>query len=385
MLGRWLKRNGSTNEASNGHYRNGNSHLIELRDVVKTYHGAAGDFTALKDIDLRVDTGEFVAVVGRSGSGKSTLVNMITGIDRPTSGQVLVGDTVVHTLGEGQLAVWRGRNIGVIFQFFQLLPTLTVIENVMLPMDFCNVYSMGERQERAMHLLEQVEMADHAHKLPSAVSGGQQQRVAIARALANDPPILAADEPTGNLDSKTADSVFQLFERLVDEGKTILMVTHDQDLAKRATRTVILTDGEMMEGRLARAFPLLTERQLIRATRNLELQKYSPGSMIIQEGAPPDNLYIITKGQVEVLVQASDGQQLVVARMGSGQYFGEIELLHGGANIATIRAALDTGVEVAALDRETFTSLIAESEPTKEEIVHVVQERILENRASRRG
>ncbi|NIO70404.1 MAG: ATP-binding cassette domain-containing protein [Anaerolineae bacterium] len=352
---------------------------------MKTYETTAGDFTALKDINLRVDSGEFVAVIGKSGSGKSTLINMITGIDRPTSGEVLVGDTAVHTLSEGKMAEWRGRNIGVIFQFFQLLPTLTVIENVMLPMDFCHVYSMRERQERAMHLLEQVEMAEHAHKLPSAVSGGEQQRVAIARALANDPPILVADEPTGNLDSKTAESVFQLFERLVDEGKTILMVTHDRDLAKRATRTVILSDGEMMEGYLAKMFPSLTERQLIQATRNLELQKYSPGSIIIQEGASPDKFYTITKGQVEVLVQASNGQELVVTRMGSGQYFGEIELLHGGANIATIRAAPDTAVQVGALDRETFTRLIAESEPTKEEIVHVSQERIVENTAGRRG
>jgi putative ABC transport system ATP-binding protein len=247
MLGRFLKRNGPTNAAPNGHYRNGNSYLIELREVVKTYHGAAGNFTALKDIDLKVDSGEFVSVIGRSGSGKSTLVNMIAGIDRPTSGEVLIGDTAVHTLDEGELAVWRGRAIGVVFQFFQLLPTLTVIENVMLPMDFCRMYSMAERRERAMHLLEQVEMADHAHKLPSAVSGGQQQRVAIARALANDPPILAADEPTGNLDSKTADSVFHLFERQVEAGKTILMVTHDRELARQATRIINLTDGEISD------------------------------------------------------------------------------------------------------------------------------------------
>jgi ABC-type lipoprotein export system ATPase subunit len=383
MLGRWLKRNRSANKASNGRYRNGNSHLIELRKVVKNYETAAGPFPALKDIDLQIDTGEFVAVIGKSGSGKSTLINVLTGIDRPTSGQVLVGDTAVHTLSEGQLAVWRGRTIGVIFQFFQLLPTLTVIENVMLPMDFCHMYSARERRERAMHLLEQVEMARHAHKLPSAISGGEQQRVAIARAVANDPPILAADEPTGNLDSKTAESVFRLFEKQVEAGKTILMVTHDRDLAKRATRTVILSDGEIMEEYLVRTFPSLTERQLIQATRNLEPKKYAPGSIIIQEGASPDKFYIITKGQVEVLVQASNGQPLVVARMGSGQYFGEIELLRGGANIATIRAALDTGVEVAALDYETFTRLIAESEPTKEEIVHVAQERILENRAGR--
>jgi putative ABC transport system ATP-binding protein len=250
MLGRWLKRNRSANKASNGRYRNGNECLIELRKVVKNYETAAGPFPALKGIDLKIDTGEFVSVVGRSGSGKSTLINMVAGIDRPTSGQVLIGDTAVHILSEGQLAVWRGRTIGVVFQFFQLLPTLTVIENVMLPMDFCHMYSARERRERAMYLLEEMEMADHAHKLPSAVSGGQQQRVAIARALANDPPILAADEPTGNLDSKTAESVFRLFEKQVEAGKTILMVTHDRELSKQATRTVNLSDGEIINDAL---------------------------------------------------------------------------------------------------------------------------------------
>lgn len=226
-------------------YHHGNCHLIELINVVKEYDTPAGRFVALKGVDLRVDTHEFVAVIGKSGSGKSTLINMITGIDRPSSGQVFVGDTAVHKLSEGQMAVWRGKHVGVIFQFFQLLPTLTLVENVMLPMDFCNMYSMRERRERAMQLLEHVGMADQANKLPSAVSGGQQQRVAIARALANDPPIIVADEPTGNLDSKTANQVFDLFTQLVQEGKTILMVTHDQDLARRVTRAVIVVDGEI--------------------------------------------------------------------------------------------------------------------------------------------
>lgn len=245
---KWLKRNKATaNVPGNGHYQNGHKHLIELRQVVKTYQGEAGTFIALKNINLQVEPGEFVAVVGKSGSGKSTLINMITGIDRPTSGQVLVGDTAVHTLSEGQIAVWRGRHVGVVFQFFQLLPTLTVVENVMLPMDFCNMYAMREREERAMHLLAQVEMAEHAHKLPTAISGGQQQRVAIARALANDPPIVAADEPTGNLDSITAASIFELFANLVEDGKTILMVTHDLDLAHRVTRTITLVDGEIVD------------------------------------------------------------------------------------------------------------------------------------------
>jgi ABC-type lipoprotein export system ATPase subunit len=386
MFGGWLRRDGSSQGASNpgGRYRNGNERLIELRQVVKKYESAAGVFTALKGIDLEVDRGEFVAVIGKSGSGKSTLINMITGLDLPTSGDVLVGDTAVHTLSEGQRAQWRGRTIGVIFQFFQLLPTLTVIENVMLPMDFCRMYSMRGRRERAMHLLEQVEVAEQAYKLPSALSGGQQQRVAIARALANDPPILAADEPTGNLDSKTAESVIRLFENLAGSGKTILMVTHDKDLARQATRTVILSDGEIIEEYLARTFPSLTERQLIQATRTLELETYTPGSFIIQEGAPPDKFYIIIKGEVEVLLLGTSGQEIVVTRLGSGQYFGEIELLRGGANIATIRAAPDTDVEVAALNREAFSDLIAESKPTKVAIDRVVQERIAENVASRR-
>ncbi|MFQ5593049.1 MAG: ABC transporter ATP-binding protein [Anaerolineae bacterium] len=247
MFTAWFRRSNSKDQRSNGRERQADGHLIDLRGVEKTYVSAAGAFTALMDINLEIDTGEFVTVIGKSGSGKSTLVNMITGIDRPTSGEVFVGDTAVHQLSEGQLAVWRGRNVGVIFQFFQLLPTLTVVENVMLPMDFCNMYSYRERHERAMHLLEQVELAEHAYKLPSAVSGGQQQRAAIARALANDPPILVADEPTGNLDSKTAEAVFQLFDGLVDQGKTILMVTHDWDLSRRATRTIMLSDGEIVE------------------------------------------------------------------------------------------------------------------------------------------
>ncbi len=204
-------------------------------------------------MDLQIDGSEFVAVIGKSGSGKSTLINMITGIDRPSAGEVLIGNVPVHRLQENSLATWRGRNVGVIFQFFQLLPTLTAIENVMLPMDFCNMFARRERKQRALHLLEQVELADQASKLLSALSGGQQQRVAIARALANDPPILLADEPTGNLDSKTAESVFNLFENLVGQGKTILMVTHDQDLAERVSRTVVIADGEIVESRSTEA------------------------------------------------------------------------------------------------------------------------------------
>jgi putative ABC transport system ATP-binding protein len=247
MFDRLFKRNGQMALGQ----QNGESQaakpgaLIDLRGVVKSYATPAGEFQALKGIDLQVDPGEFVAVVGKSGSGKSTLSNMITGIDRPSQGEVVVAGTPVHTLSEGQIASWRGRNVGVVFQFFQLLPSLTVVENILLPMDFCNLYSERERRERAMHLLAQVEMSEQAHKLPTALSGGQQQRVAIARALANDPPMIVADEPTGNLDSRTADAVFQLFATLVGQGKTILMVTHDDDLVQRVTRAVTIADGQI--------------------------------------------------------------------------------------------------------------------------------------------
>jgi len=217
--------------------------LIDLNGVKKAYKTDAGLFMALKGIDLHVNEGEYVAIVGKSGSGKTTLINMITGLDRPTEGEILVEGERVETLSENQLAIWRGRTIGVVFQFFQLLPTLTALENVMLPMDFCGTPAITERRDRARELLRLMEIEEQADKLPAKLSGGQQQRVAIARALATDPPILAADEPTGNLDSKTAEAVFSLFERLTQLGKTILVVTHDADLARRATRQLHIADG----------------------------------------------------------------------------------------------------------------------------------------------
>jgi putative ABC transport system ATP-binding protein len=219
--------------------------MIDLHQVTKTFESAAGTFTALQGIDLQVDRGDFVAVIGKSGSGKSTLLNMIAGIDRPTSGEVVVNDSAIHQLSEGRVAVWRGRNVGLVFQFFQLIPTLTAIENVMLPMDFCNMYSDGERERRAKHLLGLVGIAEQADKLPSALSGGEQQRVAIARALANDAPLVIADEPTGNLDSKTAAIVFGLFEDLVKQGKTVLIVTHDKELARAVPHKIEIVDGRI--------------------------------------------------------------------------------------------------------------------------------------------
>jgi putative ABC transport system ATP-binding protein len=221
--------------------------MIDLRNIIKVYETAAGPFTALKGVDLTVQAGEFVAVVGKSGSGKSTLINMFTGIDHPTGGEVIVADTPIRHLDEGKMAEWRGRTMGIIFQFFQLLPTLTVVENVMIPMDLAGMYGLSERHDRAMYLLGQMGMTDDANKFPAVLSTGQAQRAAIARALANDPPILVADEPTGNLDTRNAEIVFELFETLAAAGKTIVMVTHDDELAQRVPRTVVIADGRIVD------------------------------------------------------------------------------------------------------------------------------------------
>jgi putative ABC transport system ATP-binding protein len=211
--------------------------------VVKTYESPSRPFTALHDINLSVAAGEFVAVIGKSGSGKTTLLNVLAGIDRPTSGEIAVAGTPVHSLSESQLAEWRGRTIGLVFQFFQLLPTLTVAENVMLPMDFVNVIPAPERRSRAVELLDRVGIKNQADKLPASLSGGEQQRAAIARALANDPPILLADEPTGNLDEQTRTSVLELFDTLNAEGRTVIVVTHERDISRYADRLVTLVDG----------------------------------------------------------------------------------------------------------------------------------------------
>jgi len=224
-----------------------NAALIDVREVVKDYEGPLGPIHALKSVNLKVGRGEFVGIRGPSGSGKSTLLNMITGVDRPTAGLVLVNGQDLTELNEDRLARWRGDTVGVVFQFFQLLPTLTVQENVILPMDFARKGRPKERMERAQMLLDQVGLADQAHKMPNALSGGQQQRAAIARALANDPPLLVGDEPTGNLDSKTAHGVFDAFEALVAQGKTFLMVTHSNSLAERFPRVIEVFDGELFE------------------------------------------------------------------------------------------------------------------------------------------
>jgi putative ABC transport system ATP-binding protein len=356
--------------------------LIRLSNIVKTYKNSAGEFTVLKGINAQFQRGEFVGIIGKSGSGKSTLINMISGIDRPTSGEIFIGDTAVHKLSENKMSVWRGRNLGIVFQFFQLLPMLSLLENVMLPMDFCHMYSVRERKKRALELLALVDMQEHAGKLPTAISGGQQQRVAIARALANDPPILIADEPTGNLDSRTAESVFAMFGDLVQRGKTIIMVTHDSALARRVSRTLLIADGEVVNEWILKALPSLAYAEMIKASRKVQPLSFQPGQEIIHQDQPADRLYIVTHGQAEVALKRPGGSDVVVAHMNPGQYFGEIELLHGGQAIASVRAG-EAGVDVAALDRETFTGLLSDSDLTKASLYHTAEQRMDENAAAR--
>jgi ABC-type lipoprotein export system ATPase subunit len=374
-------------DGNNGDIQSGNGHgsLIQLRDIVKTFSTAAGDFTVLKDIDVDFYPGEFVGVIGKSGSGKSTLINMITGIDRPTSGEVIIGEKAVHKLSENRLAIWRGRNLGIVFQFFQLLPMLSLLENVMLPMDFCNMYTARQRKERALQLLRMVEMEEHAYKLPTAISGGQQQRVAIARALANDPPILLADEPTGNLDSKTADVIFRMFEDLARQGKTVIMVTHDSSLAQRVTRTMLIVDGEIVNEFVARALPQVSHQQLLAATHKLQPMEFAPGETILKEGEPGDRFYIVTKGRAEVALKRPCGSDVVVMRPGPGEYFGEVELMRGGRNIASIRAMSEVPVELVTLDRESFMNLMSESDTTRDALALIADRRAEENVQARNG
>jgi len=364
---------------------NGSSSIIDLRDVNKYYKTAVGDFHALKSVELQINAGEFVGVIGKSGSGKSTLLNMITGIDRPSAGEVYVNGTAVHELNENRMARWRGKNLGIVFQFFQLLPTISVIENIMLPMDFCRTYPMREREKRALSLLEMVELADHAYKLPTALSGGQQQRVAIARALANDPPVVIADEPTGNLDSKTADSVFELFKNLVAQGKTIIVVTHDSGLAKRTQRTALIADGEIVNEYVAKAMSTLTREQLLEATRMAKTHQYEAGTMILSEGANADSFYIVTKGTVEVILPREDQSDVIALQLGPGKYFGEMEFFHEKKHRASVRASEGGPVEVLAIGYDKLEKLLSQSEVTRETLHHYADRREEENVKRREG
>jgi putative ABC transport system ATP-binding protein len=355
--------------------RSDNPYIIDLHDVNKYYKTAIGDFHALNSIDLQIHPGEFVSIIGKSGSGKSTLLNMITGIDRPTTGEVFVNGQAVHELNENRMARWRGKNLGIVFQFFQLLPTISVIENIMLPMDFCRTYPMREREKRALELLAMVELADHAYKLPTALSGGQQQRVAIARALANDPPVIIADEPTGNLDSRTAESVFAMFNQLVAQGKTIIIVTHDSGLARQTHRTALIVDGEIVNEYVSTAMPTLTPEQVWQATQKATRLSYESGTMILTEGANAESCYIVTKGMVEVILPRQDQSDVIALQLGPGKVFGEMGFFHDRRRKASVRASERGPVEVLAISYEDLDKLLSQSEATREALHQMAKKR----------
>jgi len=368
---------GQLTEKTNG--APGHPPMIDLRHVDKYYQSAAGDYHALKAIDLCICGGEFVSIIGKSGSGKSTLLNMITGIDRPTTGEVYVNGTAIHELSENQLAGWRGENLGIIFQFFQLLPALTLKQNVILPMDLAGKYRTRERRERAEHLLELVGLGEHMEKLPSMVSGGQQQRAAMARALANDPPVVIADEPTGNLDSKTAATVFELFNQLVKEGKTVIIVTHDSSLARHAHRTALIADGEIVNEYVAQVLPDLTHPQLLAATHKFTPREYEPGAMILTEGKDNDKFYIVSKGTVEIVLPRPNQTDVVILQLGPGKYFGEIAFFHHTKSNASVRAAESAPVEVLAISYDQLNELLSQSEVTREALHQAAHKHEQEN------
>lgn len=356
---------------------------IVLRGVDKIYDGASGKFHALKTIDLRLNYGQFISIVGKSGCGKSTLLNMITGIDHPTRGEVLIGGEDIYKMSESQRALWRGRNLGVVFQFFQLLPTLTLLENTMLPMDYCGTYPFPDRPAKAMELLKLVGLEEMAHKLPTAVSSGQQQQAAIARALATDPNILLADEPTGNLDSRAAENILNLFEDLADRGKTVLIVTHDPSITQRTDQTIILSDGEIIDEAVARALPYLSHPLMLAATKQAEKISKPANSPILHLGGQVDSFYMITSGSVNIILDdPTTGLATIDAPLATlvpGQFFGEVELTRGGSAIAHVHAG-DNGVELAVIPGDLFLELIEGSPLTRSEIDHLVNSRLDENR-----
>jgi len=349
--------------------------MIAINEVVKTFKNAAGEFTVLKGIDLMIQRSEFVSIVGKSGSGKSTLLNMITGIDHPTSGKVVIGGMDIYTgVSESHRSRWRGRNLGIVFQFFQLLPMLTLLENVMLAMDYAEMYDFDERPARALELLKLVGLEKFANKLPLLVSTGQQQLAAIARALACDPPLIVADEPTGNLDSRSANIIIDLFEELSGRGKTVVMVTHDPSLTSRTKRNIIISDGELIDEAVSRGLPWLRHRHMLEISKNAKRATYRPDQVILEYDRPVENLYIMVRGLVNVLDTAGAGDE-ILAQLRPGDVFGEIELLRGGQAIACVRAGAEP-VEVLIYPRQEFMRILEESPITLQALDQMIQGRL---------
>ena len=301
---------------------------------------------------------------------------MLTGIDHPTSGQVLVSGVDVYAMSESKRSLWRGRNLGIVFQFFQLLPMLNLLENVMLPMDYVGMYDIDQRPKKAMELLALVGLEEHAQKLPAAVSRGQQQSAAIARALATDAPILVADEPTGNLDSQSASKIIDLFEMLSRQGKTIVMVTHDPSMTERTSRTVFISDGELVNETIAQTLPLLTHSVMKEMGNRVKRLHFQPGAVILEQKRPVGFFYLIEKGKVDIVLKERRSDDVVISTLTDNDFFGEIELLKGGKSIASVRASLEEPVDLLALSREDFKWLMDQSPLTEKAICTMVQQRL---------
>jgi putative ABC transport system ATP-binding protein len=349
--------------------------LIEMRDIVKIFNTGAGDFIALNGVDVCFYEGEFVSVVGKSGSGKSTLVNMLTGIDHPNSGTVRVGDTYIHQMGEGPMSIWRGVNLGIVFQFFQLLPMLSIAENIMLPMDFANVIPYHDREARAMELLELVDLQDFAHDLPAEISGGQQQSAAIARALANDPPIIIADEPTGNLDSRSADAIYKIFSDLALQGKTIIMVTHDSSLAKRTERMLLLSDGELINPWIANAFPQVQHPRLMWLTQIMESKSFNLGETIPLPENQDAAMYLFTSGKVEFVTRNGFfGKRRV--RLEAGEYLALPDLETFSDDVLGLRSVTGEKIEALVLNRDRFKTWMDEDAFAQANLNSAAKERV---------
>lgn len=320
--------------------------LIIMKDVVKVYKTHAGDFPALKGITANFFPGQFVSIIGKSGSGKSTLLNMLTGIDHPSSGSISIGDVHLQTLSESKFSVWRGKNLGIVFQFFQLLPMLSLMENTILPMDFCNMYQVEERQNRAIQLLKLVGLENYLHKPPAAVSSGQEQCAAIARALANDPPIIVADEPTGNLDSKTAEMVLKIIEDLVARGKTIIVVTHDEAVARRASRVMVICDGELVDEDVSKAFPDLSHRTMLLLSQKMKPLQIEAGKSLFPENSIKPGCLIVTAGKLEMIASGSKSVQ----SFDPGKWISQFDFNPDNSSSITLRSSSDSPLEIKYID-----------------------------------
>lgn len=343
--------------------------LIIMKDVVRVYKTHAGDFPALKGITANFFPGQFVSIIGKSGSGKSTLLNMLTGIDHPSSGSISIGDVHLQTLSESKFSIWRGKNLGIVFQFFQLLPMLSLLENTILPMDFCNMYPIEERQNRAIELLRLVGLENYLHKPPAAVSSGQEQCAAIARALANDPPIIVADEPTGNLDSKTAEMVLKIIDDLVARGKTIIVVTHDETVARRASRVMVICDGELVDEDISKAFPDLSHRSMLLLSHKMKPLKIEAGKTLFSDPSIKPGCLIVTAGKLEMISSGSK----VVQSFEAGKWLSQFDFMSDNSSAVTLRSSSNSPLEIKYIDEGELQECLAAAHDLESYLRHLPQ------------